>query len=266
MLFMIKPIFVNAQGTVTTTKPKIAEKKQRPIFTALINLEKSSNQFDSKSGNQQSATNLTLAPSFNLTSNFNLGASSIITKQDTGAQDTTLSNTLLVLGYAGYKFSRDTQLAHSLRVALPTNEEQKKTDRFRGAFGFRNQISTKFGGLDFIYKLTLSKNVHEFTRNADGVENIEYTLSHLIEPTYNFNDYFSIGYVASIRQSKTYSGSDRNMMSSDFDLYFNMNKNLQINFGISTDGSMYKANGTDSNVEFYNDNKSILKAGFTVLI
>lgn len=266
LLIMLKPILAHGQGTITTTKPKSVEKKQRPIFSALVNLEKSSNQFDSKSGNQQSATNLTLAPSVSLTENLNLGASSIVTKQDTSAQETTLSNTLLILGYNGYKFSNGAQLAHSLRTTLPTNEDQKKTDRFQGAVGVRNQITAQLGGLDFTYRLTLTKNIHEFTRNADGQENIEYTLSHLIEPTYNFNDYFAIGYVAAIRQSKTYSGSDRNMMSSDLDFYINFTKKFQVNFGASTDGTMYKANGTDSNVEIYNSNKSSLKAGLTLLI
>jgi len=253
-----------AQGTSTASASQSTQTQEiQKSFSAVIALERSSNLFTNESGNRESSTDLSLTPSYKITSKLSTSANAVISRQETGNKDTTISNTTLVLGYTGYKFENGAQLAHSLRGVIPTNEEIKKRDRLNTAVGIRNQISHSIGAFDMGYKLTLTRNFHEFTVNAEGSANVEYSLSHILELAYNFNDKISISQVGTIRQGRTYGGFNRTSFSADTDLNYYASKSLAINIGASTEGSAFKANGTDSNIELFNENKSLIRAGLS---
>lgn len=272
ILFSIKPLLAqdltttssNVQGTSSASlNQSTTTLNKTKSFSALIALERSSNLFTNESGNQESSTDLSLTPSYKINSNFTTSANAIISRQETGNKDTTISNTTLVLGYTGYKFENGAQLAHSLRGVIPTNEEIRKRDRLNTAIGIRNQITHSIGAFDLGYKLTLTRNFHEFNVNADGAANVEISLSHILELTFNLNDKLSISQVGSIRQGRTYGGFNRTSFSADTDLSYAASKSLAINVGTSTEGSAFKANGTDSNIELFNENKSLIRAGLS---
>lgn len=242
------------------------DKKDDKAFSLDLAAEYSQKIAVEEQGARENSTDFTFSPAYKINSILTLRAKTIVTKENSGARQTTLSNTVGTLTIKGLKLNENFLTLHSISATAPTNEESKKRDRLMGAAGLTNGIRFKSAVVKVDYKLSLSKNFHEFNINADGSPNVEYRLGHTLDVTVPITDKFSIEAVGLYRFGRTYGGFQRNTFTFDADINYDVTEKLTLNLGTSNDGNALKANGVDSNIDAYNENTSVVRAGISLTL
>lgn len=214
-------------------------------------------------GARESETNLVLSPAYTINSNFAFSAKAIVTKQNSGAKDTTYSNTTLGLAVAGVQFNEQFRSIHSVSGVIPTSKDNRQTDRLNGALAIKNGIAFDYSIISLKYSFTVSQNFHEYNFNAEGDANIQYRLAQALELSLAVTDQFYITAAGIYREGRTYGGFARSAFGIDADLNYDLTKNVSINLGTSNEGSAFKSNGVDSNISAYDENSSVLRAGMS---
>jgi hypothetical protein len=276
-LFMMAPSVLKAQdstvnatsiapspvGTsVTAIEENLTRKSPFALNLALEMSEKI--QKDEFTPKENSLT-MTFEPIYKFSEIF-VGSAKIAINQDNfGQHETTMSDGTIALGIKGYDFSPEFKTVHSLGTVVPVTEKSTETDRLQGTLSTSNGIA--FSGLYFnlTYKLGLVRFFHEFTQNAEGSPNLQYRISHLLDLKIPITDQFSLSTVGAYRTGWTYKGFERFGFIFDADLNYDLNKNLAIFIGTSTDGNALKSNGVDSNITVFDENTSSYRMGISYL-
>ncbi len=251
-----------AQGesSLKADETKSANKKS---FHSTLQLSRSSNFYKSGSADSEVSTDLLIYPSYAFSEKLSLSAKAIITKEETQGKNTLLSNTKLGLKIAGPQITENTKSSFGIGGILPTNTQNRQTERLKGGASLSASISNISGNLNSAYTLIAQRNFHEFTVNADGAPNVEQTLAHDLTLEYAFNDSWSVSAEGIYKQGWTYKNFQRQTFSTGADLSFSFNKELSFSVGVANQGNAFKANGTESNISVYDQNTSTVSASLT---
>lgn len=253
----------NSKATSTSPLPK----KLKPIdsgkFHFILNLETSSNMYREDSVDREATTDLLFSPSYKLGELYSVAAKSIFSKQNTGPRDTTISNTSVVLIRKGVELGPNASLSHSLAAILPTNAQAKNRDRLQGAVAIGSGVKFNFLNVQSEYSLSVLRNFHEYTVNAEDSPNVQYTLRHDLSFLIALSPQFSLVPGGYYKSGWTYENYDRNNYGLGLDLLFKANKEFAVYVGSGNEGPAYKANGTESNIKAYDQNTSVLRAGLS---
>jgi len=260
----LQPIDTSVIST-SLAKSKTVKKAEKK-WEFLMALERSSNLVKDDSPLDNTATDLTLIPKWTFNKNWGFSVRSIIEKEEGGARNTTFADTSISLGRQGYKFNGTYSLSHSVAGYMPTNQQNHEDTSFQGAAALGTKFLAHYSWLDAFYALSLRRNVHEFMVAADGSENIQYLLSHAIGLELPITSKWKLSSDAVYRQGWTYHNYQRQTFLFAFDINYEAIKNLTFNLGTSNEGSALKANGQNSNMRFFDDNSSVLRAGVTYVL
>jgi hypothetical protein len=253
------------QIQTSTTTASTVQKAGLPLSLSL-GIEYAQKVAVEEGGERESTTDITIAPSYKINSILTAAGNIVFSKENSGARQSSVSNTTVNLGIKGIKISESLETLHSVGGVIPTNEDSIKRDRLKGAAVLTNGLRWTNPFAKIEYKLGLSKNFHEFTENAEGSANVEYRLTNSLNVVVPLTDKFSISALGIYRLGRTYKGFQRNAFEIHSDLNYDILEKLAINIGTSNDGSALKANGVDSNIEAYNENTSIIRAGLTLTL
>lgn len=270
------PVSTIAANSVSTSTTQLSQKKKdnkTQNFHFLINLESSSNMYRADSLDRQASTDLLLNPLYKINDVFSMTAKTAISKDETGARNTSVSNTSVSLRMKGYEFGSGkitgstvgspAALSHSIALIIPTNEDSQKIDRLQGALAIGNGISFKFLNVDSKYVITVQKNIHEFTVNADGDANVEYSLRHDLSFDIELTPTLTLSPSGYYKQGWTYHQFNRNSYGLGLDLNYEVVKDFVVYVGSGNEGAGYKANGTETNIKAFDQNTSVLRAGLS---
>ena len=251
----------NSATSVTQIKPEntVATKK----FGLITLIEYSQKIAEDERASRESETSILFSPSIQLTEILKISAKSIFTQENYGPRNSTLSNTTISLGVKGFQLTEKLNSVHALNAVAPTNQLSQKTDRLKTSVSITNGLSYNHEYFKLNYKLALARNFHEYTVNAEGSPNIEYNLSNSLELIVPITDKFSVSVVGNYKNGKTYKNFDRSSFALDADLNYDFTPTLSLNIGTSNEGSAFKANGVDSNIQAYNENTSVNRLGLS---
>ncbi len=210
---------------------------------------------------RESDLSITFIPVYQINEIFSFGAKSIFIQENSGPKNSKLSNTSLTLGIKGIQLSEEVKTVHSLGGAIPTSEDSQKRDRYKGGFSVVNGLSFESALVKLKYALSLSRNIHEYTFNAEGTANIEYRLGHSLEGILQLTDLLSLSTVGVYRLGRTYGGFERTSFELHGDINLDVAPGLTLNVGASNDGDALKSNGVDSNISAFNPNTASVRAG-----
>lgn len=251
------------QTSTTTVTPE--DKTKSPLILEL-GIEYSQKIAKEEQGQRESSTDFQLAPAYKINPTFTAAGKIVFSKENSGARQSSSSNTTLTLGIKGIKINETLETLHSVGTVIPTNEDSIKRDHLKSSLAISNGLRWKTDLAKVDYKLGLSKNFHEFTVNAEGSPNIEYRLTNSLEITVPLTDKFSVSTLGIYRLGRTYKGFERTSFEINADLIYDVLENLSINIGTSNDGNALKANGVDSNIQAYNENTSVIRAGLSLAL
>jgi hypothetical protein len=255
-------------AAVTQGQTNLAVVKKQPKneknFSLGLGLEYSQKVAVEEVGSRESSTDLLIAPSYKINSTFTAAAKGVVSKENSGARQTTVSNTQILLAMKGFEISEGIESLHTLIGVLPTNEESQKQDRLKGAFGTTNGLKFTSKYATIKYLLNVSKNIHEFTVNAEGKPNIEYRIGNTLDLTIPVTEKISLSSAGVYRYGRTYKGFERTGFEINADINYDVSKELSMNLGTSNDGNALKANGVDSNISAYDENILVTRLGLSL--
>jgi hypothetical protein len=181
-----------------------------------------------------------------------------------GQQNSSLSNFKINSG-SKYLKSTSADAQYYGYVVLPTNNDAKNISTFNGGLGIGHSYTSHFINslLPFDLKISfdLQKNFHEYNIATDNYENNEYNLSTSPGFALKFTDNLSLSLSGSYLIVRSYLGNIKQKFDTDLSSTYKVTKSISCSFGIANRGDLYKANGTDTNLSFINDQNNFLHAG-----
>lgn len=221
---------------------------------------------------------------YSLTSNSELGigytssskvATSLaigVDKDLTNEREQALTDTTVSVRKKLFSLGKYSSVSGMSSVILPTSEDSRDTNRMYAGFVFSPSISfdLKMIGLKYVnfkYAIIGSQYFHEYTRNINNRANTEKRLSNSFSLSYSPFEFLNISSGFSINQKWNYEGNSNGpSYGSNFTIVGTVSNNFEVATGISTSGSMYKANGRDSNVKLYDTTSTTAFLSLTVSI
>lgn len=263
--------WVFAQTSVSPTQTSVLQVtgKEKPTskdskrLSILSGFEYSQAVAAEERGTRAGSTDLSLSIGYRTNDLTTLTAKAIASKDHAGAQNTSVSNTQIILGIKGVVFNERWTSAHSVIGLVPTNESSRKEDRLQTSLGISNGFNYVRPFITMTYRLGINKNFHEFNFNAEGKANIEYTVSNSLGIEVPIYQSWRVGVSGLYRNGWTYGGFSRSSFGVNADLIYDLSDGLSLNVGTSNEGNALKANGVDSNIAAFDDKTSVFRAGLS---
>lgn len=265
-LLMAQTASTAAASNSSSIKKTDAISKQDKRFFLEVGLEKSSNLRSEDSRDLDASTGIALSPSWEISKRFTLTGKVGVDKQEVGPKDTLISDSTLGLNIKGYKFNQNFSMLHILSGLIPTSKKSQEVDHLQSAVSLGNRLvlDSRYG--KFSYTLGMRRNFHEFVLNVDDSPNLEYILSHRILMDVPLIGDFSLSGDFIYRNAWTYRNFERQSFSFAVDLGYAVTETFSVYVGTTNEGSALKANGKDSNLDLYNENSSVIRAGVTYVL
>jgi hypothetical protein len=214
----------------------------------------------------KTTTSFLIMPSLKLSENLTTTVKAVVERQENANGNTDMSDTQVSLTLKGTKLTEEIGTSYSLNGIAPTSESNRKENRFQGAAGLGVKFSGEFRLLSASYALSYRRNFHEFTVSSENKPNIRDGIGQTVTLDIPLSQKIAISLAGSYKNSWTYYNAAKQGFSFDADLTYEAVKNLTFNLGTSNEGSALKANGKDSNVQFYDDKSSVIRAGVTYVL
>lgn len=207
---------------------------------------------------------LNIAPGLRINDNYKIGLRTVLSKENSEAQETKASDTILTLAVRGIKLSSTLDTLHSISAVIPTSIKSREQDRLQSAIAISNGLH--FAGIlwDVTYRLGYTQFFHEFNVNADGSPNMQQSLSHSLGVKFNVTDKFYLSSLGVYRWGQTYGKKERSAFEVHADLNYDVTGKMTLNLGTSNAGSALKANGVASNITAFNPDSGIIRAGISI--
>ncbi len=181
--------------------------------------------------------------------------------------ETTLKDTKLTLSKKGIQLTENLKLSPSATLVLPTSEKSKRNEELN--FGVEVNPSLSYKILD---ELRLSylprgvKNFHEYKTSRTNSLNTEYKLIQFVVLNYAFVPRWYFEPTLIYSNTWSYEGTRRDpSFMSVLEVGHDYNKNLVLAAGLTTSGSVYKAEeGLDSNIEVYDAESASIYGKFAL--
>ena len=243
---------------------KIEDKPK--AFTMTLAAERGSDLIAESSAVDKTTTTFMLMPSLKLSENLSSFVRTYIERQENATGNTEVSDTQINLTLKGGKISEEIGTSYSLNGFAPTSQTNRKETRFQGAGGLAVKASGEFKLLSASYALSYRRNVHEYTVSFENKENIRDIIGQSVTVDIPLFQKVSISSLFLYKNSWTYQNHYKQSFNFDVDLNYEAIKDLTFNVGTSNEGSALKANGKDSNVQFYDNKSSVIRAGVTYVL
>lgn len=258
-----------SQNVIRSNRKAIAPPTapQPKSWSIPITLESGSTLHAQDAYEREAMLALAISPSIKLAKNLSLSSSVVMYKEETGAGNSGFDNTPISLAY---RMTLTPQIAwtNSVAVILPTNRQLQDETTYQGAgkVGTNISFSDLFLGSTLSYGVSFTRNVHELQQtNVGGFnmrENVTQAINHSLPlgRDWSFDTSFVYTY------GWTYLDDSRSKFYAGVNLNWNFVKDWTASLGTSNEGNALKPNGSDSNIEFYNDNSSVVKFRLTYVL
>ena len=198
--------------------------------------------------------NVLISPSYAFHKRLRLSADLAGTQNLYGVKNSELQNTTFSLTITPGATSRLLKSA-SLLALLPTNEQARTQESLQGGAG----LSLKAGvspdlfkkNLSIGYKISALKYFHQYEESSNYTANVSYRIRHSASVGYSLSDRLSFELSGLYRTGWTYQNALRTDFETAESLLFEIGPTSTIYASHSTSGNALGANGTDSNISFF---------------
>jgi hypothetical protein len=255
------------QNTLRTNRKAVVAQPKPSIFSMPITIETGSTMHSENSYEREAQTALALSPSVKITKNLKLSSSVTIYKEQTGAGNSGFDNTPVGLSLRT-AFTPTISWTNSLTAILPTNRQMQDETTYQGAGKIGTSIN--FDGLfldsSFNYGVSYTRNVHELEITNIGGFNMRETVTQALNFSLPLGKDWSFDASFVYNYGWTYLDDSRSKFYTGVNLNWNFLNDWTAAIGTSNEGNALKPNGSDSNIEFYNDNSSVVKFSLTYVL
>ncbi|WP_413585067.1 hypothetical protein [Bdellovibrio sp. HCB274] len=268
-LSVVTPAMAANVSTSTTKakRPAPATTPEAKAWSLDLGLETYSNMMKEDSYERDAGTSFDVSAGYRFNKITSMRVGTAIMKEHVGAENTYFDNSTVSISFKT-PLTQDIAWVNTVAGVLPTNRQMQDEMSYQGAvrLGTRTIFSNLFWGSTAVTGLQATRNFHEYEMAAEGYYNMRnnaqfifnYTLPLFAKLTLQTSYVYTMGW--------TYQDDTRNKFSIGADLAWEFTPAFSAYVGTSNEGNALKANGIESNIEFFNDTTSIVKAGLSLSI
>lgn len=239
-----------------------------PVVDGFVNVSRSTNLYDFQDGSRQDGMDYTGRMNFNISQNYLIRVDAGYSQNLKDPETSDWNDTSASLRRKPFAISRNLLMGFSVGGVAPTSKDSSKRQNSMGTMttGLNFSVNPKalIAGLNILGSLSLSKNFHQYETDINGKVLNQYSSSQSLSVAYNW----SMGLSASAnfvhRNGLTYQNNIRESFEISEEIGYDITKAISVAVGHSNSGNALKANGTDSNVQFMDENSSIVYTSGTV--
>lgn len=151
------------------------------------------------------------------------------------------------------------RMTYSLMAVIPNSQYSVKKDQLQtslsGKIGFA--LTPASEGFSVAVGVSAGRNFHAYEEDINGAVLNQYSSNQNLSLGYSISDW-SLSVDLVNRSRWTYKGNAKSSFSISEELGYSINDNFSVAIGHTNAGSTLKPNGTDSNIEIYNENTSMV--------
>ena len=258
ILLLVQQAYGQATNELTTQ----LQKPKRFQITTVAQTE--SNLYETDSREYEARGRLTIAPSYKFNPNYRATVSASLLQDFEGGREGLLSNAKATVTRVPIKISQDSFIIPAAGARLPTNVKDRKDNSFVGAAIAEATLLTNWTFKDSpfttLYAVYLTKNFHEYERGREGNDNTDYSIINYFGVEKYLTSKLSILIDGDYSFARTYRGNPKSLFSIGQSLSYEFTRDFSVTVGHSNGGNMFQANGTDYDVQVFDENRSIVYA------
>lgn len=251
----------NLQSTTTATKP---EEKKTSSLSTYVELEYSTNNYKTGDVQKQTTLGIVLFPQYVLSESTSFNLLQIVSQEQTGPRNSSASNTTIMARYKSLTWGTRGDLRHELSGIAPVNQVSKDRDKFQGGVRIGTGAQQAWGFFFVKYLFSATRNFHEFTVNREGSPNLQYSLSNRLDLEFAITESLKLSLVGALRTGFTYRNFQRSNYLVETRIDYSVTENAGIFAGVSTDAPVMKANGRESNIQYFDEDRGQVQAGMNL--
>lgn len=261
-----------AAATPSTSNTSVTQaKKTVPApasFSLGFDVTRSTSLIDHQDGSRSDAMDYSVKPAVKLS--FGTLSSEIAYTQNLRDEATPTENDFadipVKLSFIPVKLNLvndyNSRIGYSLTALAPVSKNSTQRDQLQTAIsaGLSFAMDPLDGqGLSFSTSVSLGRNVHAYEEDINGRVLNQHSSNQTIGLGYGLSDW-SLSATFINRSRLTYQNNTKSSFEIVEELGYTLNDNFALALGHTNSGASLKPNGTDSNVEIYNENSSVVYA------
>jgi hypothetical protein len=256
---------VTLQPGIVTTKKASSSTPTASPFSALFSISRSVSLIDFEDGTRSDSIEFLFAPSWAFS--FGKISTKLTYAKDNRDEESTsngFADTPLTFSFKGtpvYLLSAyDSKISYSTTAVIPASKISTKKDQLQtaisGSIGFG--LTPKNGeGFSILTSISLGRNFHAYEEDINGNVLNQYSSNQALSLAYAVGDW-SLGVDYLHRTRWTYRGNIKTAFALGQEIGYGINKNISVAMGHTNEGSTLRPNGTDSNIDIFNENSSTI--------
>ncbi|MCC2679269.1 MAG: hypothetical protein K0R29_1845 [Pseudobdellovibrio sp.] len=252
-----------AQTSTAAVKP--VKKPSSPTFGISATLSRSTSLIDFQDGSRSDGMDIQVVPSIG----FSSGKLSAVfayaqnLRDEYAETENDFADVPVTWSFKGTPLnlfdSYDSKISYSMTAVAPASKLSTKRDQLQtslsGKIGF--SLTPKDEGFTASAGVTAGRNFHAYETDINGNVLNQYSSNQTLSLGYGIGSW-SVGIDYIHRTRWTYRGNIKTSFGLSEEIGYSINDNFAVAVGHSNEGSTLKANGADSNIDFFNENSSMV--------
>ncbi|MFP5518516.1 MAG: hypothetical protein ACLGGX_01330 [Bdellovibrionia bacterium] len=251
--FFMASSFAFAQTSVAKN-----EKAKLPSWSNSFSLARASNLYDQKNGTQSESLNFEWSPAVRLTPLWALSSTLAYDEDLKYQEESDFQDVPLRASYSGFKIPNKIHFNLNLTGIFPVSKRSTKLNEllFAGSAALAAQLDPSLtGNWGLSAFVSLGQNFHQYETSISGTVLNQYVSNQGIAASYSWSRIkLSAEFVH--RNALSYQGSLKESFEHTESLSLGINSATKVSIGHTNGGSIFKANGVDSNISLLNENAS----------
>jgi len=245
------------------------EKKSEPKVGGMINLSRSSSLYDFNDGSRRDGMDYMAMLNFKINEKYTLRAQGGYSQDLKYSEAADFSDISINISRSPSKMGKSILMGYRLGAGVPTSKDSHSRQNLLTSLttGINLAIDPErlLPGLEISGSMGFGRNIHQYETALDGRVNTQYSAIQAVAVSYGLESGLSISGNFSYRSTWSYQGVMRNSFEMTQEIGYQINKNLALSIGHLNSGSALKPNGSEYNIEAFDDNNSIAYASTTLL-
>lgn len=262
-------VFAN-NATVTSSTTIVQQpKKAGRLWSGFLNVSRSSSLYDFGDGSRRDGFDYMARLNLKINDEFSVRAQGGYSQDLKYPESNDFSDTSINLQRSPFEMGKTFLLGYRAGLGIPTSKDshtrQNLLASVSGGLNIIVNPDRLMTGLEIAGSLGVGRNFHQFETALDGRVNTQQSATQSLSLSYGFESGVSVSADFMQRTTWSYQNVMRHSFEMSQDLSYQVNPTWAVSAGHSNSGSTLRPNGSDSNVQVFDDNNSVVYASTTVI-
>lgn len=261
---------VYANASVTSSAATVQRpKKEGRAWSGFFNISRSTNLYDFSDGSQRDGMDYMMRLNLQVNDKYTLRAQGGYSQDLNYPESNDISDIALNLIKNTSDWGKYLLGGLRLGLGIPSSKDSHVRQNLYASVttGMTVIVHPNYlvKGLEIAGILSLGQNFHQYETALDGKVNTQYSTSQALSLGYYFPSGLSISATLAQKNTWSYQNTIRHSFEISEELSYQFNSTLAASLGHSNSGSTLRPNGSDSNLQFFSDDNSIVYASTTLI-